>query len=42
MATAYNNIMDTAKNYNLDMRNAAFVFAVSKATDVADERGIFP
>jgi len=42
MATAYNNIVETAKNYNLDMRSAAFVFAISKAIDVVYERGIFP
>jgi len=42
MATAYGNIVETAKNYNLDMRSAAFVFAISKAIDVVYERGIFP
>jgi len=42
MATAYRNILETAKNYNVDMRSAAFVFAISRAIDVAYERGIFP
>lgn len=42
MATAYNCIVETAKNHNLDMRSAAFVFAISKAIDVVHERGIFP
>jgi len=42
MATAYKNILETAKNYNLDMRSAAFVFAISRAIDIAYERGIFP
>jgi len=42
MATAYCNVVETAKNYNLDMRSAAFVFAISKAIDVVYERGIFP
>jgi len=42
MAAAYNNIVVTAKNCNLDMRGAAFVFAISKAIDVVYERGIFP
>jgi len=42
MATAYNNIVETAKNYNLDMRSAAFVFAVSKEIEVLSARGIFP
>jgi len=42
MSTAYENIMETAKNYNLDTRSAAFVFAISKAIDVVYERGIFP
>lgn len=42
MATAYNDIVETAKNCNLDMRSAAFVFAISKAISVVHERGIFP
>ena len=42
MATAYDNIVETARNFNLDMRSAAFVFAISKAIDVIHERGIFP
>lgn len=42
MAIAYNNIVETAKNHNLNMRSAAFVFAISKAIDVVHERGIFP
>jgi glutamate dehydrogenase (NAD(P)+) len=42
MAHAYNNIVETAHIYNLDMRSAAFVFAISKAIDVVNERGIFP
>jgi glutamate dehydrogenase (NAD(P)+) len=42
MATAYGNVVETARNHNLDMRSAAFVFAISKAIDVVYERGIFP
>jgi glutamate dehydrogenase (NAD(P)+) len=42
MANAYNSVVETAKNYNLDMRSGAFVFAISKAIDVVYERGIFP
>jgi len=42
MALAYSNIVETAKTHNLDMRSAAFVFAIVKATDVVHERGIFP
>ena len=42
MALAYSNIVETAKRYNLDMRRAAFVFAILKAIDVIQERGIFP
>jgi len=42
MVNAYGNIVETAKNYDLDMRNAAFVFAISKAIDIVYERGIFP
>jgi glutamate dehydrogenase (NAD(P)+) len=42
MTSAYMNIVKTAKIYNLNMRSAAFVFAISKAIDVVYERGIFP
>jgi glutamate dehydrogenase (NAD(P)+) len=42
MTTAYKNVAETAKNYDLDMRTAAFVFAISKAIDIIYERGIFP
>jgi glutamate dehydrogenase (NAD(P)+) len=42
MATAYNNVVETSKLYNLDMRSAAFVFAISKTIDIVRERGIFP
>ena len=42
MITAYGNIVDTAEKYNLDMRKAAFVFALTKAIEVASCRGIFP
>lgn len=42
MATAYGNIVETARNHDLDMRRAAFVFAMSKAINVIYERGIFP
>lgn len=42
MVTAYTNIAKAAKNYDIDMRKAAFVFAISKAIEVAFERGIFP
>jgi glutamate dehydrogenase (NAD(P)+) len=42
MATAYGSVVENARTYNLDMRRAAFVFAISKAIDVVYERGIFP
>lgn len=42
MVTAYTNIAETAKNYDLDMRKAAFVFAISNVIEVLFERGIFP
>jgi len=42
MATAYTNIAEAAKNYDLDTRKAAFVFAISKTIEVVFERGIFP
>ena len=42
MSTAYNSIVETAKLHNLDMRSAAFVFAILRAIDVVNERGIFP
>ena len=42
MSAAYNNIVETAHTRNLDMRSAAFVFAILRAIDVVHERGIFP
>jgi glutamate dehydrogenase (NAD(P)+) len=42
MVTAYTNVVETAKNYNLDMRSAVFVFAVSKEIEVLNARGFFP
>jgi glutamate dehydrogenase (NAD(P)+) len=42
MVAAYGNIVDTAGKYRLDMRKAAFVYALTKAIDVASCRGIFP
>jgi len=42
MSTAYQNIVETSKNYNLDMRRAAFVFAISRAVEIVSGRGIFP
>ncbi len=42
MAAAYDNVVETSKLYNLDMRSAAFVFAISKTVDIVHERGIFP
>ncbi|MEM3704097.1 MAG: Glu/Leu/Phe/Val dehydrogenase, partial [Candidatus Bathyarchaeia archaeon] len=42
LVSAYKNIMETAQNYNLDMRRAAFVFAVSKEIEVLTARGLFP
>jgi glutamate dehydrogenase (NAD(P)+) len=42
MTTSYRNVVETAENYNLDMRLAAFVSAISRAVDIVYERGIFP
>jgi glutamate dehydrogenase (NAD(P)+) len=42
MVSAYWDIVKTAKTYDLNMRSAAFVFAISKAIDVVHQRGIFP
>jgi glutamate dehydrogenase/leucine dehydrogenase len=42
MTTAYGNIVQTAQKYNLDMRKAAFVFALTKEVEIAKCRGIFP
>lgn len=42
MTSAYENVVETAKNHKLDMRSSAFVCAASKAIDVMYERGIFP
>jgi glutamate dehydrogenase (NAD(P)+) len=42
MVTAYTNVVETAKNYNLDLRSASFVIAVSKEIETLTARGIFP
>ncbi|MFB0523482.1 MAG: Glu/Leu/Phe/Val dehydrogenase [Candidatus Bathyarchaeia archaeon] len=42
MTNAYRNVVETAETYNLDMRLAAFVLAISRAVDIVYERGIFP
>ncbi|MGA3060805.1 MAG: Glu/Leu/Phe/Val dehydrogenase [Candidatus Bathyarchaeia archaeon] len=42
MLDAYCNVREVSEKYNLDMRKAAFVYALSKAVDVALGRGIFP
>jgi len=42
MSGAYENVVETAKDHDLDMRSAAFVCAASRAIDVIQERGIFP
>jgi len=42
MVDAYGNIFDISEKHKIDMRKAAFVFALSKAVEVASSRGIFP
>lgn len=42
MVLAYGNIVGVAEKYHLDMRKAAFIFALSKAVEIASGRGIFP
>jgi glutamate dehydrogenase (NAD(P)+) len=42
MTEAYENIVNTAEKYDLDMRKAAFVFAITKLGEIASCRGIFP
>ncbi len=42
MVTAYKNVTKVAEDYTLDMRKAAFVFAISNAIGVLKNRGIFP
>lgn len=42
MVTAYANVAKVAKDYALDMRKAAFVFAIRYAIEVINNRGIFP
>ncbi|MFB0559788.1 MAG: Glu/Leu/Phe/Val dehydrogenase [Candidatus Lokiarchaeia archaeon] len=42
MVTAYTNVTKVAENYDLHMRKAVFVFAISKALEVVHARGIFP
>lgn len=42
MIEAYQNIVNTSDKYNLDLRKAAFVFAIMKLAEIASVRGIFP
>jgi glutamate dehydrogenase/leucine dehydrogenase len=42
MVAAYKNVAETARNYKIDLRRSAFIFAVSNLIEVASQRGIFP
>jgi glutamate dehydrogenase (NAD(P)+) len=42
MIDAYENIFDISEKHKINMRKAAFVFALSKAVEVTSSRGIFP
>ena len=42
MVTAYRNVAETARNYDLDLRSAAFILAVSNIIEGVSQRGIFP
>ncbi|MEM2144998.1 MAG: Glu/Leu/Phe/Val dehydrogenase [Candidatus Jordarchaeaceae archaeon] len=42
MITAYTNVSKLARDYNLDLRKAAFAFSILKAIKVLQNRGIFP
>ena len=42
MATAYANVVKISKDYDLDLRKAAFVLAITRALEIVLGRGIFP
>ncbi|MCX8205311.1 MAG: hypothetical protein N3H31_06645 [Candidatus Nezhaarchaeota archaeon] len=42
MVAAYTSVVETARNYDLDLRTAAFVYAVSREIEIIAARGIFP
>jgi len=42
MVSAYTNVVETATKHDIDLRKAAFVFAISKAIDILLGRGVFP
>lgn len=42
MVTAYQEIRDTARRHDTDLRTGAFVVAIDKVAQVYGERGIFP
>ncbi len=42
MVSAYSDVVKTSETYDLHLRDAAFVYAISKAIDVMEQRSIFP
>lgn len=42
MASAYSDIVKISQTYDLTLRGAAFVYAISKQMDVLEQRAIFP
>ncbi len=42
MVKSFSEVLETSKKYNVDMRRAAFVLAVSRVTEAIRIRGIFP
>ncbi len=42
LTAAYRRVVDTAKEYNIDMRTGALILALSQIEKVYKERGIFP
>ncbi len=42
MTSAYNDILPISKKENIDMRTAAYVYAVKKVVDAHRARGLWP
>jgi glutamate dehydrogenase/leucine dehydrogenase len=42
MVKSFSEVLETSKKYNIDMRRAAFVLAVSRVAEAIRVRGIFP
>ncbi len=42
MVNSYKNVVETVQDFEVNMREAAFILAISKAAQIIFDRGIFP